>query len=88
MKRSEMIRLMAYAWKDYVMNLKSPDDADVAKGMNAVLETMESEGMAPPVIAKFIPTAEVESIDVNRGLIKFTTGETFGTVNEWESEDA
>lgn len=52
MKRSEMLQLMVNTWKDYLINLKSPDEAGVKKAMDYVLSSIEKVGMLPPADSK------------------------------------
>jgi hypothetical protein len=53
MKRSEMITIMTNAWRDYVHNLKSPDQAGVRNGMTHVLTVIEDAGMIPRPIFQY-----------------------------------
>lgn len=86
MRRSEMsVKLQRLYYIRHVMVETS--NLSVKDFINEILICIEEAGMEPPKVWGSIPTLETTEVDVDKGLVNFTTSETWGLVNKWESEN-
>lgn len=86
MKRSEMVQ----KYTDILKMYGYPKDNGFmprAKLADMMLQVAENNGMKPPTIFDWIETATVTDVNAEAGLVRFTKGPTWGTVNKWEDEN-
>ena len=80
MKRSEMIRHMAWTWKSYVSKMDKNTPTPLKDACTHLLDSMEKEGILPPVREVVKEYKIVWHDENNKAMLTVE-------VNEWEPED-